>query len=30
MAYILKVNGFTAGEPLPSDLDALDDLIMEK
>jgi S-disulfanyl-L-cysteine oxidoreductase SoxD len=30
MAYILKRNGFPAGAPLPSDLDALDYLIMEK
>jgi mono/diheme cytochrome c family protein len=30
MAYILKRNGFDAGEPLPSDLEALDRLIMEK
>ena len=30
MAYILKQNGFKAGAPLPSDLDALDSLIMEK
>ncbi len=30
MAYILKRNGFKAGAPLPSDVDALDYLIMEK
>ena len=30
MAYILKRNGFRAGAPLPSDIDALDYLIMEK
>lgn len=30
MAYILKRNGFKAGAPLPSDLEALDYLIMEK
>ena len=30
MAYILKRNGFRAGAPLPSDVDALDYLIMEK
>jgi mono/diheme cytochrome c family protein len=30
MAYILKRNGFKAGAPLPSDVDALDNLIMEK
>ncbi len=30
MAYILKRNGFQAGAPLPSDLDALDYLIVEK
>lgn len=30
MAYILKQNGFKAGAPLPSDLDALDALIVEK
>jgi mono/diheme cytochrome c family protein len=30
MAYILKQNGFKAGAPLPSDIDALDALIMEK
>ncbi len=30
MAYILKQNGFKAGAPLPSDVDALDTLIMEK
>jgi len=30
MAYILKRNGFKAGAPLPSDTDALDNLIMEK
>ena len=30
MAYILKQNGFKAGTPLPSDLDALDALTMEK
>ncbi len=30
MAYVLKRNGFRAGAPLPSDLDALDYLIMEK
>jgi mono/diheme cytochrome c family protein len=30
MAYILKKNGFKSGEPLPSDIDALENLIMEK
>jgi mono/diheme cytochrome c family protein len=30
MAYILKRNGFKAGAPLPSDVDELDALIMEK
>lgn len=30
MAYILKRNGFQPGAPLPSDLDALDYLIIEK
>ncbi len=30
VAYILKRNGFRAGAPLPSDVDALDYLIMEK
>ena len=30
MAYILKRNGFRPGAPLPSDVDALDYLIMEK
>jgi S-disulfanyl-L-cysteine oxidoreductase SoxD len=30
MAYILKRNGFNAGATLPSDLDALETLIMEK
>lgn len=30
MAYVLKRNGFSAGAPLPSDLDALDYLVMEK
>lgn len=30
MAYILKQNGFNSGAPLPSDLDALDYLIMVK
>jgi mono/diheme cytochrome c family protein len=30
MAYILKRNGYGAGAPLPSDLEALDLLIMEK
>jgi len=30
MAYVLKRNGFSAGAPLPSDLDALEYLIMEK
>jgi mono/diheme cytochrome c family protein len=30
MAYILKQNGFQAGAPLPSDLDALDALTMTK
>ena len=31
MAYILKKNGFkSSGEPLPSDIDALENLIMEK
>ena len=30
VAYILKRNGFRAGAPLPSDIDALDYLIMEK
>lgn len=30
MAYILKKNGFKKGAPLPSDLDALDYLIVER
>ena len=30
VAYILKRNGFKAGAPLPSDIDALDYLILEK
>lgn len=30
MAYILKVNGFASGAPLPSDIDALYGLIIEK
>lgn len=30
MAYILKENGFKAGAPLPSDVDALDALVMQK
>ncbi|MCC6303585.1 MAG: c-type cytochrome [Rhodobacteraceae bacterium] len=30
MAYILKLNGYQPGAPLPSDLDALDYVIMEK
>ena len=30
MAYILKHNGFKEGAPLPSDLDALDYIIMSK
>ena len=30
MAYILKQNGFQPGAPLPTDLDALDALLMEK
>ncbi len=30
MAYVLKRNGFKAGAPLPSDLDELDNLIMQK
>lgn len=30
MAHILKGNGFQAGAPLPSDIDALEYLIMEK
>ena len=30
MAYILKWNGVNAGAPLPSDLEALDQLIMQK
>ena len=30
MAYILERNGFRPGAPLPSDLDALDYLIIEK
>ena len=30
MAYVLKVNGFQSGAPLPSDLDALDHLTMVK
>ena len=30
VAYILKRNGFRAGAPLPSDVDALDYLIIEK
>ncbi len=30
MAYILKKNGFKSGAPLPSDIDALDNLTLEK
>jgi mono/diheme cytochrome c family protein len=30
MAYILKRNGFQSGAPLPSDVEALDNLIMQK
>ncbi len=30
MSYILKLNGYQAGAPLPSDPDALDHLIMQK
>ena len=30
MAYVLKRNGFGSGAPLPSDLDELDNLIMQK
>lgn len=30
MAYILEQNGFAEGDPLPSDVDALYELIMEK
>lgn len=30
MAYVLKRNGFKAGTPLPSDVEALDSLIVEK
>jgi mono/diheme cytochrome c family protein len=30
MAYILKVNGYQPGAPLPSDADALDQLTVEK
>ncbi len=30
MAYILKRNGFQAGAPIPTDLDALDNLIIKK
>lgn len=30
LAYILRVNGYQPGAPLPSDPDALDNLIMEK
>ncbi len=30
MAFVLKRNGYQPGAPLPSDLDALDNLIMEK
>jgi mono/diheme cytochrome c family protein len=30
MAYVLKRNGFQPGAPLPSDLDALDNLVMTK
>ena len=30
MAYVLKRNGFRAGAPLPSDVDVLEYLIMEK
>lgn len=30
MAYILKQNGFQTGAPLPSDIDALNNLIVEK
>jgi mono/diheme cytochrome c family protein len=30
MAYILQKNGYQEGAPLPADVDALDNLIMEK
>ena len=30
MAYVLKKNGFQPGAPLPSDVDALDNLTMQK
>jgi hypothetical protein len=30
MAYVLKENGVQPGAPLPSDMDALDYLVMEK
>lgn len=30
MAYILQENGFQSGEPLPSDIDALNNLVVEK
>lgn len=30
MAFILKENGFRAGDPLPSDVEALNNLIVEK
>ena len=30
MAYILKRNGIQEGAPLPSDIDALDNLVLEK
>ncbi len=30
MAYVLKRNGYRAGAPLPSDVDSLDNLIIEK
>ncbi len=30
MAFVLKGNGFEAGAPLPSDVDALDNLTVEK
>ena len=30
MAYVLKRNGYRTGAPLPSDVDTLDNLILEK
>ena len=30
MAYVLKRNGYQAGAPLPSDVDALDNIVLDK